>query len=841
MRSLLTAIALSLQVVTASASAPTAATVDARARALALLDARRFDAAVLGKLASDPAAEVRIAAAEVLGGSANPAAMPLLAALARDRDAQVRAAAAEACGRLPSLLTPNAGERGGCAKLLQKLLQDVATSVRAAAAWGIGAAAPQEGELWLLHRVARDPDATVRAAILQELWRFQDPLWIKRASPFAADQDLKVRMAAVWSLSRSDKIEAVPALRRAAQDAEALVRARAVMGLAQSKGGDFWYDFIAALGDPDVRVRLAAGYGLSDCLEKDTKRTLSPRELRYVAERVADANPDRASERIQALRIAAAAKCCAEQLRPLVAAGSMPVAGEALAALVRLEPAAAGRIIDEWLMSKDVTRRVAAVRAAGRVPTEPNRLLGALRDEQARVRLTAVEVLSHIQSSERARGAAVGDADAAVRAAAVRALVKRIERALGTAVGDADAAVGAAAVRALVERKAALPPADLLALLTKEDGAKHPDAAVTLVNALAAQTPWTAEIQPALERLTGGADAVVARAAWEALRAKGIARPLPVVATGQDEAFYRKVITWAATPRWLDVITVRGTLEVALDTRSAPLTCYRLAELVEKKFFDGLMFHRVVNNFVVQGGDPRGDGWGGPDFVLREELSLAPFDTDAVGIALAGPDTGGSQFFVTLTPQPRLLGRYPYIGHLSAGDEVARRLQVGDRIVRARVGEGPPPEYFPIWYGVLDPTRLESEIAGWRDEADRYHPKEEWLERLRSARLKYGIVVAMGTWCGDSREQVPRLQAILRALGERSPFESPRLIGVDRSKTIEFERYPYGSVERVPTVVVISGGQEIGRIVETPASGCLEEDLVHMLAPIEGWELPSHE
>jgi cyclophilin family peptidyl-prolyl cis-trans isomerase/HEAT repeat protein len=814
MRTLLTVIALSLQAVTASAWAPAAATVDARARALALLDARRFDAAALGELARDPAAEVRIAAAAVLGGSANPAAVPLLAALARDRDAQVRAAAAEACGRLSSLLTSNASERGGCAKLLQKLLQDSATPVRAAAAWGIGAAAPQEGELWLLHRLARDPDATVRAAILQELWRFPDTLWIKRAAPFAADRDLKVRMAAVWSLSRSDKVEAVPALRRAAHDAETLVRVRAVMGLAQSKGGDFWYDFVAALGDPDARVRLAAGYGLSDCLEKDAKRTLSPRELRYVAERIADANPDAASERIRALRIAAAAKCCAEQLRPLVAAGRMPVAGEALVALVRQEPTAASRIIDEWLMSKDVTRRVAAARAAGRAPAEPNRLLGALRDEQARVRLAAVEVLSHLQGSERALGAAVGDADAAVRAAAVQALV---------------------------ERKAAPPPADLLALLAKEDGAKHPDAAVAIVNALAAQTPWTAEIQAALERLAGGADAVVARAAWEALRAKGMARPLPVVATGQDGAFYRKVITWAATPRWLELITVRGTLEVALDTRSAPLTCYRLAELVEKKFFDGLIFHRVVNTVVVQGGDPRGDGWGGPDFVLRDELSLAPFDTDAVGIALAGPDTGGSQFFVTLAPQPRLLGRYPYIGRLSAGDEVARRLQVGDRIVRAHVGEGPPPEYFPIWYGMLDPARLEREIAGWRDEADRYHPKEEWLERLRSAKLKYGIVVAMGTWCDDSREQVPRLQAILRALGERSPFETPRLIGIDRSKTIEFERYPYGSVERVPTMVVTSGGQEIGRIVETPASGCLEEDLVRMLAPIEGWELPSHE
>ncbi len=164
---------------------------------------------------------------------------------------------------------------------------------------------------------------------------------------------------------------------------------------------------------------------------------------------------------------------------------------------------------------------------------------------------------------------------------------------------------------------------------------------------------------------------------------------------------------------------MRGTLQIALDTSSAPLACFRLAALADKKFFDGLTFHRVEPNFVVQGGDPRGDGSGGPGFVMRDELSLAPYAAGSVGIALSGPDTGGSQLFVTLTPRPHLLGRYPHVGTVAAGLDVATRLRVGDRILRARAGEGPLPAYVPVWYGALDPARLDREIPGWHEEAAR--------------------------------------------------------------------------------------------------------------------------
>ena len=124
--------------------------------------------------------------------------------------------------------------------------------------------------------------------------------------------------------------------------------------------------------------------------------------------------------------------------------------------------------------------------------------------------------------------------------------------------------------------------------------------------------------------------------------------------------------------------TDRGDFAIALDGEAAPNFVTALLALVADGFYDGMTFHRVVPDFVIQGGDPRGDGWGGPDFTLRSEWSRIPYDRGVVGIAHSGKDTGGSQFFVTLSPQPHLNGRYTVIGKVVSGMEVADAVQQGD-------------------------------------------------------------------------------------------------------------------------------------------------------------------
>jgi cyclophilin family peptidyl-prolyl cis-trans isomerase len=116
----------------------------------------------------------------------------------------------------------------------------------------------------------------------------------------------------------------------------------------------------------------------------------------------------------------------------------------------------------------------------------------------------------------------------------------------------------------------------------------------------------------------------------------------------------------------------------------APLTVNAFLRLADRGFFDGGTWHRVVPGFVAQDGDPRGDGFGGPGFALRDEVGRQRYGAWMVGLALDGPDTGSSQFFITLAPQPHLDAIYPLFGRVESGFDVISGVTQGDRIRRVR-------------------------------------------------------------------------------------------------------------------------------------------------------------
>ncbi len=143
-----------------------------------------------------------------------------------------------------------------------------------------------------------------------------------------------------------------------------------------------------------------------------------------------------------------------------------------------------------------------------------------------------------------------------------------------------------------------------------------------------------------------------------------------------------KFLDWIEQHPIVSMSTTKGVFRLILLAKEAPFTCISFARLIKKGFYGGLLFHRVVPNFVIQGGDPRGDGWGGPGYSLRSEFGLAHYERGTVGIASAGKDTEGCQFFITHSYQPHLDGRYTIFGKVLSGLNVVDSIQVGDKINR---------------------------------------------------------------------------------------------------------------------------------------------------------------
>ena len=154
------------------------------------------------------------------------------------------------------------------------------------------------------------------------------------------------------------------------------------------------------------------------------------------------------------------------------------------------------------------------------------------------------------------------------------------------------------------------------------------------------------------------------------------------------EADYRRAVGRRNGSVSAILTTQKGSFTIEFLPEDAPLTVDNFIKLARAKYFDGLEVHRVVPNFVMQDGDPRGDGNGGPGWSIRCELNMVPYERGAVGMALSGKDTGGSQWFVTHSPQPHLDGGYTVFGRVNeTGMKVVDQIVRGDRILSVQIVE----------------------------------------------------------------------------------------------------------------------------------------------------------
>ena len=632
-----------------------------------------------------------------------PPAPPDLAALVKDREPRIRRRAALAIGRV--------GLADGI-PALTATLADPDPDVRAMAAFALGLIGNASAES-ALAPLLEDPAPLVRGHAAEALGLVDAKNAAAAIGKVAAEY---ARSGPVTAMTPDD--EAAPA----APEAEAFKLA--LFALVRLKAFDPLASAVLA-GDRPVSTWWPVAYALQRV--GDPRAAPALVQLLQVPGRYTAAF---AARGLGVLKHTAAADSLTAMLDPktkaplevvvsaIRALGQMnvPAAGAKLAAVasdpgsnanVRLEALSAlgamkssdGLAVAQDLLTDDwPALRAAALRAAAAIDTDAFTfvLSGLEPDRDWRVRAAMAETLGSLSPAvalERAH-AMLQDSDQRVIAAVLGALVQLHAPDAATVLTEqlkaADFVVRAAAAEGLRTLK----PPDGAAALREAYAAAQPDSAYVargaILKALTAYGP--ADATETLKTALADKDWAIRQRAAELLKTldpatdlQGAIRPAP----GTPAAPYDDPqLAAPETSPHAFVETARGTIEFELAVLDAPQTARNFTALARKGFFDGLPIHRVVANFVVQAGDPRGDGEGGPGYTIRDELSDRPYLRGTVGMALDWRDTGGSQFFITHSPQPHLDARYTVFGHVVNGMEVVDLIQEGDVIQRIRVWDG---------------------------------------------------------------------------------------------------------------------------------------------------------
>jgi len=641
---------------------------DELARILAAADTRVYDETLFVRVLHDPDPFVRRQAALAAGRIGDFAAVgPLIASLG-DSAFAVQAAAAFALGLLkqeravPALAALAGAGHGGHQGPPQ--LEAVTAIAKIGAKGGNDAVAALRG---LLVGDAGGLSSIQRAALL-EAWRLGARAPVADLLGFAHDPDPRRRLAAIYSLAR--------------------------LRVASAAG-----TLVGALGDSDAAVRAAALRGVSRVLTDSAR--LDPHDVATsVGALVTDRDPH---VRVNALRALASFRDSglAPVALPLLTDSDENVAVQAETTLGVLGGWRAAAALTEGLASTVFAFRRQAAIALAQADSGAGvaRAGGLARETDWRWRSVAAEAFG--AAKDRAGlEAELADSDGRVVAQALQTLAR--------IVPDSDARAAARARELLQHRDAAVRSvaADLLArhpLVTDVDRLVQAylrasrdsfnDARLSAVAALAAIAGAGPEGRAAVAtgfvaRVPRADDYLVRRLAVEKLPDAAAAwGGMAPILTGRTMDEYRLIVRrlilparqGRAAPRVI-IETDGGRLVVELLPVEAPLTVAAFLALTDRRYFDGSTWHRVVPNFVVQDGDPRGDGWGGPAFVLRDEINPVRYESGTVGMALSGPDTGGSQYFITLSPQPHLDGTYAVFGRVVAGRDVLDKISQGEHI-----------------------------------------------------------------------------------------------------------------------------------------------------------------
>jgi HEAT repeat protein/cyclophilin family peptidyl-prolyl cis-trans isomerase len=593
-------------------------------------------------LSSNPL--IRARAAQVIGRIQDPQDAAQLLPLLKDSDDNVVLETVFALGQIgsteavPALLELNKsalperqqaiadalGKIGGpdAVAALEPMLHAFQASVREAASEGLARAA-DPASAHALFIALNDGDPEVQWRAIYALEKIESDEVPRRVIPFLENDNPTVRAYAARTLGKRKAKAAVQPLIRKLADADPAVVISAANALAlileNAKNGDP----VDPLGrllqkSPNHHVREAAATALGMNGHKNAKD--------YLVQSILDKSVGVRIESYKAL-----ARALGKDAAPFLSNGTND--GERLVRAAAIE-------------SYGIARYDDAI---------PDVISRAMNNKDPMLRAAAVRALSHFRS-------------------------KDVVSMVAGALADEDWVVATEAATALGEMGDQSTVPQLIAGYTDRRARTDVDFHIEVLGALKKMQAAQSE-ELALEAL-GDSDKRVRTAAKELL--ESIGATIPEMKTDREfyeERFSPKRKADLSPPfgtKKAVIKTSRGDIEIELFGDDATQTAAYFAQLAQSGFYKGLIFHRVVPNFVVQGGCPRGDGWGDAGTYIRAEVNRHKYARGVLGIADSGKDTGGSQFFITLSQQPHLDGRYTVFGRVTKGMDVVDKLDQGD-------------------------------------------------------------------------------------------------------------------------------------------------------------------
>lgn len=646
------------------------AAVEQVARLLAAEDARHYDPVVLGPALAQPDPLVRRVAARAIGRIGDLQGVPLLIRALTDEDSTVQTEAAFALGMLadtaalPALVARLDEPR----PLLPITVAELVTAIAKTGGPGAGAAfrnllagsgVNDEADRW-----------PAVSAVVRESWRLGPDAPVDQLLPFLETDSTLARISAFYTLGRLRAVSAASRMLAGLRDEHPFVRASAARTLTRAYADSAHLGRAGVIGqlgqacaDADPGVRIQAARSLGTYRGESVHGLLGPL--------LQDQMPNVAVAAAEALGAARDTAAAPDLKLIAIGKGNFALRRAALLSLAQVDASAFAEAQLSWARSGEWRDRAVAAEGWGLTRASDSLAMRAmLNDRDSRVVGAALQ--GWLDAAAEPSPALVAAARTRVTSpdVAVRSISADI---LGRVPDPDDIAELAAAYRA-----------------TSHDSV--PDAAFSILGALQAIGDGSEEghrevmsgFLAGLRRSPEYAIRLWVNDHWPELAAEwGPAAPATTTRSMQDfRDLAEKFIVTQSPDQVPHVIveTTKGSLGIDLFGSDAPLTVANFLSLVDRGYFNGLRWHRVVPNFVVQDGDPRGDGWGGPGWSIRDEINPIRYAASTVGMALSGPDTGGSQWFITLSPQPSLDGIYTVFGRVVDDQGTLIRLTQGDVI-----------------------------------------------------------------------------------------------------------------------------------------------------------------